>query len=99
MTEPYNNDLLVKIVRDESVAVPDREEAVEALVARIASEGIALPNTECPDGLKVDVRHRSTVERVIDNPQINREDRREVYFELGPAQSNYPPRGSAVSSN
>lgn len=99
MTEPYNGNLFIKIARSESVSESDRRVEIEAFAARIASEGIALPSTAYPDGLEVDARHRATVERVIGNGRINREDLGEAHLELGPAESNYPPKGSTPSSS
>ena len=99
MTEPYNGNLFIKIARNESVSESDRRAEIEAFARRISSERIALPNTVCSDGLEVDAQHRVALERVIGNGQINREGHGEAHFELGPAESNYPPRGRTFGSS
>jgi hypothetical protein len=72
---------------------------VQSLAARIQSEdSFPPPFTIRPDGLAVSAQYRNAVERLVDNPRINREGKRELYLDMDAPQANIASRNAENSA-
>jgi hypothetical protein len=95
MTEIYGGTYNLKPVRGETLTSGSVEVAVKEIRSRIEDEGYSIPLADRPDGLEVEAQHSFAAEHIIDNHRINREGQSELYLDLDPAGSNYPPPRSS----
>jgi hypothetical protein len=83
MTESHGDNLVIRTQSGEALASqPDLKERLEAAAAEAA---LPIVNHR-PDGLEFSNRYRAIVERIIDDPNLNRE-RSELCLDLSATNS------------
>jgi len=90
MTEPSNGNCNIRPVRGETTTAGSLRGAIRQARSRIEEAGIELPIVERADGLEVEGQHQSAAEKIVDNCQVNREARSELYLSFDPVASNCP---------
>jgi hypothetical protein len=88
VTNPYNDNIVIKLIPVESTTTGRTESDIQELVARIQVEDLSPPPFNIrPDGLEVEARYRAAAERLWANPRINREGG-EFYLDVDPLRAN-----------
>jgi len=80
----------IKLVGREPATCASQRKELMRVLARIKDEGIPADLIEGSDGLEIKAQTKAIAERIVDNRQINRKGRAEIYLTQDPPGSNCP---------